>query len=96
MINDHYWIYRTEISQLQEISDIFPYLLRDQDVIGKDVVCTLASLNLVNVVEKGLIKESVNMGIRSLSKVTDIMNVPFLPSVQKANDELRAIGLKFA
>lgn len=83
----------TEITQLQEISDIFPYMLRDQDSIGKDVVCTLGSLNVVNVVEKGLLEESVAMGIRSLSRVTDIMNVPFLPSVQKANDELRAIGL---
>lgn len=37
--------------------------------------------------------ESVDSAIRSLSKVTDLMNVPSLPSVQKANDELHAIGL---
>ncbi|AAX92329.1 ribonucleotide reductase [Staphylococcus phage Twort] len=82
-----------EVTQLQEVSDIFPYLQSHNDTIGNDVVCTLGSLNLVNVVEKGLLKESVDSGIRSLSKVTDLMNVPFLPSVQKANDELRAIGL---
>lgn len=37
--------------------------------------------------------ESVDSAIRSLSKVTDLMDVPSLPSVQKANDELHAIGL---
>lgn len=44
-------------------------------------------------VEKGLLEQSVKSGIESLSKVTDMMNIPSLPSVQKANDELRAVGL---
>lgn len=65
----------------------------DKDNIGRDVICTLASLNLVNVVEKGLLEESVDMGMRSLSNVTDMMYLPFLPSVNKANDELHAVGL---
>lgn len=83
----------TEISQLQEVSEINPYLQHDLDVLGRDVICTLGSLNLVNVVEKGLVKEAVDIGSRSLSNVTEFMNIPGLPSVQKANDELRAIGL---
>ena len=78
---------------MQEVSEIFPYLESDKDIIGNDVVCTLGSLNLVNVVEKGLLEESVTSGIESLSRVTDLMYVPFLPSVQKANDDIRAIGL---
>lgn len=65
----------------------------DKDNIGRDVICTLASLNLVNVVEKGLLEESVDMGMRSLSNVTDMMYLPFLPSVNKANDELHSVGL---
>ena len=83
----------TEVTQLQEVSEIKPYLESQEDKIGRDVVCTLGSLNLVNVLEKGLLEESVSIGVRSLSKVTDLMYVPYLPSVQKANDELRAIGL---
>lgn len=83
----------TEISQLQEVSEINPYMESDKDIIGRDVICTLASLNIVNVIEKGLLEESVDSGMRSLSKVTDLMHIPSLPSVQKANDELRAIGL---
>lgn len=77
MINDHYWTYRTEIAQLQEVSDIHPYMESDKDNIGRDVICTLASLNLVNVVEKGLLEESVDMGMRSLSNVTNMMYLPF-------------------
>lgn len=82
----------TEISQLQELSHITPYL-DNNDQLGRDVVCTLGSLNLVNVVEKGLLEEAVFSGVEALTKVTDLMNVPGLPSVQKANDEMRAIGL---
>ena len=83
----------TEIAQLQEVSEINPYLNQSQDILGRDVICTLGSLNLVNVVEKGLLKESVDIGSRSLSNVTEFMNIPGLPTVQKANDELHAIGL---
>lgn len=70
-----------------------PYLESHKDIIGRDVICTLASLNVVNVVEKGMLEQAVDSATRSLSKVTDLMNVPSLPSVQKANDELHAIGL---
>lgn len=83
----------TEISQLQEVSEMNPYLESHKDIIGRDVICTLASLNVVNVVEKGMLEQAVDSATRSLSKVTDLMNVPSLPSVQKANDELHAIGL---
>lgn len=82
----------TEISQLQEISIIKPYSLHD-DTIKRDVVCTLASLNLVNVVESGKLPSAVDLGMRSLSNVTAMMDLPQLPSVQKANDELRAVGI---
>lgn len=83
----------TEISQLQEISDIKPMMLSEENVMGRDVVCTLGSLNVVNVVEKGLLEESVHVGIETLTRVTDLMYLPQLPSVQKANNDLRAIGL---
>ncbi|QYC51023.1 class 1b ribonucleoside-diphosphate reductase subunit alpha [Mammaliicoccus phage vB_MscM-PMS3] len=83
----------TEIMIPQTYSEIHPYLESDKDVIGNDVVCTLGSLNLVNVVEKGLLKESVDIGTRALSRVTELMYLPFLPSVQKSNNEWREIGL---
>ncbi len=79
--------------QVQEVSEINPYMESQNDKIGRDVICTLGSLNLVNVVESGGLPEVVDSGIRALSAVTDKMYLPFLPSIQKANDELRAIGL---
>ena len=47
----------TEIYQLQETSEINDY--GQADVIRRDISCNLASLNIVNVMEHGKIKESV-------------------------------------
>jgi len=81
----------TEIFQLQETSDIGNY--GEGDVIRRDISCNLASLNIVNVMEHGKIKESVHEGIEALTAVSDMTSIPNAPGVRKANNEMHSVGL---
>lgn len=81
----------TEIFQLQETSEINDYGV--EDVIRRDISCNLASLNIVNVMERGKIKESVHVGIEALTTVSDLSNIDNAPGVRKANEELHSVGL---
>ncbi len=81
----------TEIFQLQELSTINDY--GEPDVLGRDVNCNLGSLNIVNVMEKKLFRESVHVAIESLTAVSDMSNVSNAPTVAKANRELHSVGL---
>ncbi|WP_152396445.1 class 1b ribonucleoside-diphosphate reductase subunit alpha [Paenibacillus guangzhouensis] len=81
----------TEIFQLQETSEIGNY--GEGDVIRRDISCNLASLNIVNVMEHGKIKESVHEGIEALTAVSDMTSIPNAPGVRKANDEMHSVGL---
>ena len=81
----------TEIFQLQETSIINDYGVEDD--IKRDVSCNLGSLNIVNVMEKQSIKESVYSGMDALTQVTDLSNILNAPGVKKANEELHAVGL---
>lgn len=86
-----YGIYETEIFQAQTDSVIGDY--EQQDEIGRDVNCTLGSLNIVNVMEHKTIREAVHVGIESLSAVSEGSDLKNAPSIQKAKDELHAVGL---
>ncbi|SDC51420.1 ribonucleoside-diphosphate reductase alpha chain [Paenibacillus sp. UNCCL117] len=81
----------TEIFQLQETSTIGDYGQADQ--IRRDICCNLASLNIVNVMERRKVRESVHEGIAALTSVTDMTEVSNAPGVAKANRELHAVGL---
>ena len=81
----------TEIFQMQETSTINDY--GEEDDIRRDISCNLGSLNIVNVMESGKIRESVHEGIEALTAVSDMTQVPNAPSVRKANEELHAVGL---
>lgn len=81
----------TEIFQLQETSTINNY--GTEDNIRRDINCNLGSLNVVNVMEKKAIKDSVHVGIESLTAVSDMTSIDNAPTVKKANDELHAVGL---
>jgi len=81
----------TEIFQLQETSEINDYGV--DDVIRRDISCNLASLNIVNVMEQGKIKESVRVGIEALTVVSDHSRVENAPGVSLANKELHSVGL---
>ncbi|KAF6656272.1 class 1b ribonucleoside-diphosphate reductase subunit alpha [Paenibacillus polymyxa] len=81
----------TEIFQLQETSEITDY--GQQDMIRRDVSCNLASLNIVNVMEHGKIRESVHEGMIALTSVSDMTQVANAPGVAKANREMHSVGL---
>ncbi|MEK8128470.1 class 1b ribonucleoside-diphosphate reductase subunit alpha [Paenibacillus filicis] len=81
----------TEIFQLQETSTIGDYGQADQ--IRRDICCNLASLNIVNVMERRKIRESVHEGITALTAVSDMTEIGNAPGVAKANRELHAVGL---
>ena len=80
-----------EIMQLQETSTINDYGV--EDVIRRDINCNLGSLNIVNVMENKDIERAVRVGMRALTSVSDLSNIPNAPSVTKANRELHAVGL---
>ncbi|PUA36765.1 ribonucleotide-diphosphate reductase subunit alpha [Paenibacillus elgii] len=81
----------TEIFQLQETSEIADY--GQLDIIRRDISCNLASLNIVNVMEQGKIRESVYEGIVALTAVSDMTHVANAPGVAKANREMHSVGL---
>ncbi|TKH38049.1 ribonucleotide-diphosphate reductase subunit alpha [Paenibacillus polymyxa] len=81
----------TEIFQLQETSEIADY--GQLDIIRRDVSCNLASLNIVNVMEHGKIRESVHEGMIALTSVSDMTQVANAPGVAKANREMHSVGL---
>lgn len=81
----------TEIFQLQETSEIHNY--GEPDVIRKDISCNLASLNITNVMERNMIRESVHEGITALTAVSDMTNIGNAPGVAKANREMHSVGL---
>jgi len=82
----------TEIFQLQETSEITDY--GEKDIIRRDINCNLGSLNIPNVMQPGdVFRDSVHIGIESLTTVSDISDIQNAASVKKANEELHAIGL---
>ncbi|MFC5407494.1 class 1b ribonucleoside-diphosphate reductase subunit alpha [Cohnella soli] len=81
----------TEIFQLQETSTIGDY--NEEDTIRRDISCNLASLNIVNVMEKRKVRESVHEGIVALTAVSDMTSIMNAPGVAKANSELHSVGL---
>lgn len=81
----------TEIFQMQETSTINDYDV--PDVIRRDVSCILGSLNIVNVMESGKIRDSVHAGIEALTQVSDMTHITNAPGVRLANKELHSVGL---
>ncbi|RYL95689.1 class 1b ribonucleoside-diphosphate reductase subunit alpha [Sporolactobacillus sp. THM7-4] len=81
----------TEIFQMQETSTINDYDVPDR--IRRDVSCILGSLNIVNVMESGAIRDSVHNGIEALTQVSDMTHISNAPGVRLANRELHSVGL---
>jgi ribonucleoside-diphosphate reductase alpha chain len=82
----------TEIFNLMETSDIAD-IGEEGTVYRRDISCNLASLNIVNVMETGKLRESVHEGTEALTVVSDLSRIPNAPGVRKANAELHSIGL---
>lgn len=81
----------TEIFQLNE-----PSVITDEaepNIVGRDISCNLSSLNVVNVMNTRMIKESVYDGMDILTAVSDMSNVKNAASIARANREMHAVGL---
>lgn len=81
----------TEIFQLQETSIINNY--DQKDVIKRDVLCNLGSLNIAKIMENKDIETTVSIAMEALTSVIDLSDLKFAPGINKANKELHAVGL---
>ena len=81
----------SEVLQASLLSEYTDY--GEEDSIGLDISCNLASLNIVNVMENKSIKESVKLAIDALNTVAVKTKIKNAPAVQKANNEMRSVGL---
>ncbi|MFX3618956.1 MAG: class 1b ribonucleoside-diphosphate reductase subunit alpha [Sporolactobacillus sp.] len=81
----------TEIFQMQETSTINDYDTPDE--IRRDVSCILGSLNIVNVMESGKVRDSVHSGIEALTQVSEMTEIANAPGVRLANKQLHSVGL---
>lgn len=80
-----------EIIQLQTHSNIESY--KGTDEFGYDISCNLGSLNIANVMDNKEIKDAVKTAVDALTTVTRKTDIVEVPSVKKANDSFRSIGL---
>jgi ribonucleoside-diphosphate reductase alpha chain len=61
--------------------------------VGNDISCNLGSMNVAKAVDSPSLEALVDTAIRALSAVAVNSSLDCVPSVKKANDEGRAIGL---
>lgn len=81
----------TEILQLQETSIINDY--DEVDIIGQDVSCNLASIDIHKAVQTENFEELIDTSMRLLTAVSDMTNISNVPSVAKGNQEMHSVGL---
>lgn len=80
-----------EIMQVSTDSEMNPDL--SYKTVGNDISCNLASLNVAKVMEGGDIASTVDTSIRALTSVSEFLDIPAVPTINKANSEGHAIGL---
>ncbi|MNH66477.1 Ribonucleoside-diphosphate reductase subunit alpha 2 [compost metagenome] len=81
----------SEILQFSQVSSYTDY--GQDDVLGMDISCNLASINIVNVMENKSIKETVKISVDALTTVSEKTSIENAPGVQKGNNLMRSIGL---
>jgi len=81
----------SEVLQASTVSNYTDY--GEEDEIGLDISCNLASLNIVNVMDNKSIKETVKLAIDALTTVSEKTNIKNAPAVQKGNKLMRSVGL---
>jgi ribonucleoside-diphosphate reductase alpha chain len=62
-------------------------------MVGRDISCNLASLNIAKVMEGGNLRQSVETAVNALTTVSDITSMDSVPSVVNGNDKSHSIGL---
>lgn len=81
----------TEILQYSEVSTYTDY--GEEDIIGQDISCNLGSINISSVMKNKSIEKTVRMGMRALTKISDVTSIKNAPAVKKANEEMHSVGL---
>lgn len=81
----------TEILQASVLSQYTNYT--EEDKVGMDISCNLASLNITNVMEMKDIRGSVRDGVDVLTVVSNKTSIENAPGVQNGNDKMHSIGL---
>ncbi|MBE0701203.1 MAG: class Ib ribonucleoside-diphosphate reductase assembly flavoprotein NrdI, partial [Acholeplasmataceae bacterium] len=83
----------TEILQPTITSHYADYDKHDEDDIGMDVSCNLASGHMTNMIKNNAIKETVYAAMDVMNSVSIHTNISYVPAVAKANRLNRSIGL---
>ena len=81
----------SEVLQASVVSTYTDY--GEEDLVGLDISCNLASLNIVNVMENKSIKETVKLSIDALTTVSEKTSIKNAPAVQRGNNLMRSVGL---
>lgn len=63
------------------------------ETIGLDISCNLGSMNVYNVMQSPNPAQDVATAIRMLTAVSDMSRVDCSPSILRANQEIRSVGL---
>jgi len=82
----------TEILQPTITSHYGDYDKRDEDQIGMDVSCNLASGHMGNMIKHNSIQETVNAAMDIMNSVSRQTNITYVPAVAKANRLNRSVG----
>ncbi len=82
----------TEILQPTVLSEFANYDKRDEDVIGKDVSCNLASGNMRNMIINNSIRETVFAAMDVMNSVSEKTDITYVPGISKANRLNRSVG----
>lgn len=82
----------TEILQPSRLSVYADYDKHDQDQIGLDISCNLASGHMGNMMDHNSIKETVFAAMDVMNSVSDKTHIAHVPAVAKANHLMHSVG----
>ncbi|WP_331836953.1 ribonucleoside-diphosphate reductase subunit alpha [Erysipelothrix piscisicarius] len=82
----------TEILQPSIVSHYGDYHRRDEDEIGLDISCNLASGHMGNMIKNNSIKETVFAAMEIMNSVSEKTNIAHVPAVARANRIMRSVG----
>lgn len=80
-----------EIMQVSTDSEMNPDISYKK--VGMDISCNLASLNVAKVMEGGNLAKTVNTSVRALTSVSEFLDIPAVPTINRANSSYHSIGL---
>ncbi|WP_172121224.1 class 1b ribonucleoside-diphosphate reductase subunit alpha [Actinomyces faecalis] len=81
----------SEILQVSEASTLNEDLSFEH--VGKDISCNLGSLNIAKTMDSPDFMRTIRTAVRGLTAVSDQVDLPSVPSINRGNHESHAIGL---